>query len=785
MALSARHNRMSWTVSRLGIVLFLGTVTWLRAARISDVEVRPVPDVDAETLRQLVVGTIQSAVGSQLNLETLSEDLKRLYRLGAFQDVRYEVKEQAGGDVLLIFVVKPTPTVRKIVFEGNSKFKDRRLRSLIGHKEEVPLDEAQAARDRAALLDRYEEGGYRGTEVTTEFRPVGDTPAVDIVFTIKEAPRAKLRGVQFDGNTAFGAAVLQKTVRTHRQWWRYLWRFRNYYDKQQLALDKDLLRDLYLTKGYLDFSVVKVDEQYTSDERWVSLVFRLDEGKPYTVSAVAVEVEGGRFGQQDLLPVVTMKSGAVYSSTAEQADLKLLRGKYEPLGYLDLRCLAALDQNAGEHTVAVAYRIREGSPSRIRNVDIVGNTVTKDYVVRRELAIHPGDLGDASKIRVSKNRLSQLNYFETVEISPVATTQREDLKDLLIQLSEKHTGSLVLGAGFSTEDSLIGYLELTENNFDLRRLLNDWPPKGGGQRLRLRASLGTETSDFRVDLTEPWFLQRRLSLNTEIFRSAREYDEYDQTDTGLGARLTQPLTTFWRLSYGVRFDRVELDNFEDPPYIPGTWPAQYDTTLMDEEGSYWANRLLAGVSRDTRDDFNYPRKGWRFSFEPELVTSLLGSYSDILRLNSQVKKYIAVSRNSVLRLHAEVAVAQKISGDEVAIFDRYFAGGAGSLRGFDYREVGPVDAGEHPIGGESRFVGNVEWAYEVAGALFIYPFLDVGNVWADSFDFSPGDLNASVGVGMQLKALPLRLEYGFPILTSWDHLEGSSGHFHFNIGWSF
>jgi outer membrane protein assembly factor BamA len=136
-------------------------------------------------------------------------------------------------------------------------------------------------------------------------------------------------------------------------------------------------------------------------------------------------------------------------------------------------------------------------------------------------------------------------------------------------------------------------------------------------------------------------------------------------------------------------------------------------------------------------------------------------------------------------LNAEVGVAQKITGDDVRIFDRYFAGGAGSLRGFDYREVGPVDVGENHLGGKSRLVTNVEWAYEVAGVLFVYPFLDVGNVWEDSFDFSPGDLNASVGLGLQLKALPLRLEYGFPIVTGWDHLDGSNGRFHFNIGWSF
>ena len=206
MALSARHNGMWRTVGRLGVALMLGAAVWVRGAQISDVVVRcSVPDLEPESLRQLVLGSVQSLPGSQFNAATLSEDVKRLYRLGTFQDVRYEVEEQAGDKVLIIFLVKPTPSVNKVVFEGNSAYKDRRLRSLVEHKEGVPLDEAQVAKDKAALVDRYEEGGYHGTTVTTEYRPVADTNAVDIVFRITETPRAKLKAVRFTGNTAFEA----------------------------------------------------------------------------------------------------------------------------------------------------------------------------------------------------------------------------------------------------------------------------------------------------------------------------------------------------------------------------------------------------------------------------------------------------------------------------------------------------------------------------------------------------------------------------------------------------
>lgn len=783
MALSARHNGMWRTVGRLGVALMLGAAVWVRGAQISDVVVRcSVPDLEPESLRQLVLGSVQSLPGSQFNAATLSEDVKRLYRLGTFQDVRYEVEEQAGDKVLIIFLVKPTPSVNKVVFEGNSAYKDRRLRSLVEHKEGVPLDEAQVAKDKAALVDRYEEGGYHGTTVTTEYRPVADTNAVDIVFRITETPRAKLKAVRFTGNTAFEAGELEKTVRSRRQWWRYIFRFGNYVNEPQLAVDKDLLRDLYLTKGYLDFAVETVETKPHANGRWVTLVFHLKEGLPYKVSGVDVAVEGDRFRQDELQALVAMRAGEAYSSTVERADLAALRGKYEPLGYLDLRCASALERNAAEHTVSVTYRVREGNPSRIRDINITGNKVTQDRVIRRELAIQPGDLGDAGKIRTSKDRLSQLNYFETVEISPVAT-EREDLRDLRVQLSEKHTGTFSMGAGFSTEDAVVGYVELAENNFDIRRLFGEWPPKGAGQRLRVRTSLGTETSDFRVDFTEPWFMERRLRLNVEAFNSTRSYDEYDQTDLGLGVTLTRPLRTFWRHSYGIMVDRVKLDDFDDPPIDPLT--GEEDRTLIDEEGSYWANRVTYGIWRDTRDNFMFPHKGSRLSVNTEVVTSLLGSYSNVVRVDTRAAKYVSVFKQSVLRMNVEFAAADSVSGDEVAIFDRYFAGGANSIRGFDFREVGPVDVDEDPVGGKSRLLGNVELARELGDFMYVYVFGDVGNVWPDTFDVNPAELNASLGVGVQLKVLPVRLEYGYPILTDWDHLDDSNGRIHFNIGLSF
>ena len=782
---------------RLAAVLLVGLcVAAAQAARISDVLVRcDAPDLDPESLRQLILGSIRSTPGTEFRPKILSDDVKRLYGLGTFSDVRTELTEQSDGQVLLVFIVSPRPTVRKILVEGNKHYKDKKLLALISQQTKAPLDQVQLSKDKVAIADKYRNAGYYGTTVATELRPVKGTSSVDVVFIVKEMPRAKLKKVFFAGNTVFKSEELRKAIHTRRQWWRYVFRFGNYFNERALALDKDSLQELYATKGYLDFNVDTVEKRFSKNRKWVTVVFHINEGQPYDVSNVSIAIEGDRFTAAELRQHIKLAAGERYSSTVQKKDIKDLRDIYERLGYIDLRCYPVHDRNAAKHTVAVTYRIREGLPARIRDIFMVGNEVTRDRVIRRELAIQPGDLANMNLIRTSQKRLKNLNYFESVEITPV-DTERDDLKDLRIQLAEKRTGVFSVGAGFSTDDSVLGFVELTENNFDISRLFRNWPPKGGGQRMRLRLSLGTERSDVRLSFTEPWLMGQRLRLNVELFASTRSYDEYDQSDTGFGVTITRPLKTFWRQSIGVRVDQVTLDDFDSPPNVRNyndpsiahSWPTipRYeDRSLIEEEGDYWANRLIFGLARDTRDDFMYPRHGSKLNFGAELESAILGSYSDIVRLDARGSKFVPLFQRSVLRLRGEVSVAEDIAGDDVAIFDRYFAGGSSSLRGFDFREVGPVDAGDNPLGGKSRLLSTIELARPVGDFMYIHVFMDAGNVWEDSFEFSPSDLNASIGIGFQLMALPLRLDYGFPIITSWDHLEGQSGQIHFNIGYSF
>lgn len=746
-----------------------------------------------EALEQLVFSTIQTRKGAEFSPATLTADIAALYKTGSFSDVQTSSTTAADGSIKLLFVVTPKKTVTELAVEGNTAYKSKSLLRLLKHPINVPLDDAKLAADRMALMEKYRGGGYYGTTVTTRLTDHEDEITATLTYVIQETSRAKLKKVLFEGNTVFTDSELRENLLTKRAWWRYIFRFGNYFNDQFLQYDKDKLRELYATKGYLDFSVEDVVLQYDDNRKWVCPVFKLYEGKPYTIGKVTLN-GNKHFTSEELLAKTTSRSGEVYSSTVANQDLIAMRREYEVLGYGDLKFVPVQNLNRDTQIVDIEYRVEEGIPSRIKDILIVGNDITQDRVIRRELAIQPGDLCDAGKINLSKQRLNNLEYFESVEIFPVATPV-PDLKDLRIDLKEKRTGSVSLGAGFSSEDSVLGFLEFTETNFDVRRMFN-WPPKGAGQRFRTYVSIGSDVQNVSISLVEPALLDRNLELSTDLFLSTRYEDEYDERHMGGSVMLSWPIAfslpgtkhvEYWRMGVGLRAEQIRISDVDDDPYDDSM---EYSDDAIiynidEDEGSHWANRLILRMSRDTRDRFRFPTKGSRVLLEGELITAALGSYSNYARFHAGGDKYLPVVKDFTLKIGLDAWAATHISGDDIRIFDRYFGGGYGTIRGFKRRDVSPVNYNENPIGGLTMVMGTVELLKPIKDFMYLSVFSDIGNTWWDSFEFDPSELNMSVGVGIQFIALPIRLDYGYPVMTHGDHLDGKSGRFHFNIGYTF
>ena len=752
----------------VALVVAAGWTAAATAATVGQVQVENKNPQCGPVSTELVSGCVSLHPGGPFDAKVLAEDIRRLYATGYFSDVEAQVDPAANDTVTVIFKVASKPRVHLVLVEGNQNIKSSKITDKLTVQTETVLDDKKVADDVATIRKLYEDKGYFQSSVKSEVRPLANGREADVAYVIHEETRQKVREIQVVGNTVFTRSRLLDAMQIKTSWWRSLFGM-NYLDNEKLRQDTDAITDLYTGKGYLDFRVVKIEQVPSADQKKVTLVYHLSEGQPYTVAAV--DITGcRRFGRDELMKEVKLAKGQVYDSEVERADGDRIEARYDILGYLDLRIIPRHRQDAAAHTVEVVYEIGEGQPSKLRDIFINGNQVTQDKVIRRELAVQPGDLADNSKLKASKNRLMALNYFESVDITPQAT-ESEDEKDLQVKVKEKRTGQLMLGVGYSSDDSIVGMAEVTQANFDLF----NWPKfTGGGQRLRLRVQGGTERQDAVLSFTEPWFLDRPLRLDWDLYYRERDQDYYTQQNVGTALTLTKPITTFWRHSVGYRIEEVRLSDFDK----------DVSKSIKDEEGNYTVSAVLYRIQRDTRDNALNPTQGSRVALTAEAEPSFLGSYADIYHLDLEAAKYFPVYNKCVIKLEGQLGVVDNWGDEEPALFDRLYAGGDNSIRGFKRRAVGPYDDYDNPIGGQSLARGTVEFLYPIYDMVRGSVFSDFGNVWADSYDYQ-GDFNVTVGPGLllDLPIGPIRLYYGFPIVKQQDNL--GDGRFSFSMGYFF
>ncbi|MFW5802318.1 MAG: outer membrane protein assembly factor BamA [Verrucomicrobiota bacterium] len=734
---------------------------------IREIDVQP-PAV-AETYGEMIDANMTTEVGERLDPKVLSEDIKRLYKTGKFQTVETRVTSIKDGAARLILDVEIRPVVRRIEVKGNQRLKDKKIRREIEHGEGAVLDEEQLSQDAEKIRSLYRDKGYVETKVTFEKEEIG-ADAVDVVFQIAESGRSKVRKVTFEGNSVFSGRQLRKTIQTRAKWLAYLFNT-GFLHEAELTADRQRLQERYADAGYLDFVISDIEREYSDNRNWVRLHFDLEEGQPYTVSDVSVS-GNQKFGAEELLELIPLEEGERFRRQAERDGAQAINNKYHQQGYLEARATPERDVNPAEHTVAVQYQIMEGVPSTIREIHIEGNRITEDRVIRRELGVYPGEPADKRKIDAAKKRLRNLGHFSSAEIMPLVTEEADE-RDLRVVVEETETGRLMLGGGFSTDDDLVGMFEVSQSNFSL---LN-WPTfRGAGQKLRLRAQLGTERNDFVLSFVEPWLFHKRLRLSADLYARDREYDEYTEEKAGVTLSLARSWRKNWRQSIGVRFEDISLTDF-----------STNSNDLLDEEGDYGHHALLVSLTRDTRDSFRNPRRGSRLRISTELMSEAWGSYGDVYRLRGTLHRYFPLFEESALKIGGEIANADGLDGDRVPIIDRYFAGGSNSLRGFELRDVGPLDpVTDDPLGGQSLLLGGIELRVPLVEMVIGRAFFDFGNVWEDSAEWNLSELNASVGLGVELRLPigPVTLDYGIPVVTEQDQLD-DGGRLHFNMGYTF
>jgi outer membrane protein insertion porin family len=766
-------------MKKIVFVLFtLLTAFAVQAEVIKDIQI--VNDVGVSYDISSVAAFTSFKVGEQvaereLILSSIANDVNVMRESGRYSYVNARMDVEPDG-VTLIYTVVNKHKLRRLAVAGAENMRNRKVRK----KSELELgqfaDDATFAQAATKIKTAYRDFWYPDTTVTWESFTDDKLGIVDVVFNIKEGRKLKIKHIVFEGNEGIPDKDLRKVMQQKQKKWYSFITGSGKYKPENVDMDVFAIKSLYMNAGYLD---VTVSDPVLEDSKpkKSKLTMTINEGKRYrigTLSLTGMET----FPSQEIRRGIRLNPGDIAAYEAVSAGSETIRSFYGNRGYVRTSVRPVFDADAEKGTVDIRYEIGEGSVGYINKVNISGNERTQDKVIRREMVIYPGDKYNRSRVQTSENRLRNLNYFEMVTSSEEAAGE-SDQYDLNIQVKEKSTGQFSAGVGFSSVDAIVGYIELSQGNFDYKT----WPPIGAGQKFKIRAQLGTERNDLDISFVEPWFMDRKLSFGIDLFHRESRYfsDDYDQKNDGMRFSLGKPLSRFSRGTLAYTLEQFEVFDVD----------ALASKAIKDEEGKRLKSGLDFTWTRDTRNNFFMPSRGNKTSITPYFAGGPLGAETDIYGARIRSTQYWPLFAGTVLNIRGQVESVENYGdSDTVPIFDRLFLGGSYTLRGFEYRDVGPKEGlGGEPVGGNSMAYTTVEYTAPIWNKVRGAIFYDVGFVNRDSLDFSTSDYNDNWGLGIRLDlpGFPLNLDYAWPITYDEDPLsdQDGKGRFNFLIGHSF
>lgn len=718
--------------------------------------------------RQRILAQLRTAVGREYSDIVAEQDIRNLYQTGQVQNVRIFGQPQGNG-VKVIVAVQTRALVNEIEIEGATRISAKALRKKIKLKVNAPVNEDALGTARQEIIDSYRAKGYNDVDVQYRIDTNEARGTSRVVYTINEGAKGTVSDIQFEGNRAFSDRVLRKQMKTKRKSLIAFIDKSGRLDEAQLQQDLDAVREWYQDHGYIDVTIGDI-QRVRRDGR-MTLLIPVVEGTKYYVGNIAIKGEKVTT-EAKIRTLLKLKEGGVYSPKTVREDAKKISDGYGSGGYVDL-VVTPQGTPTSQGKIDVTFDIQEGERSFVQRINISGNIRTKDKVIRREVLIAPGDIYNTVRVDTSKKRLDNLGYFSRVETYP-QDTGVPGRKDLMVEVEEKRTGSLNFGAGFSTVDSVVGFAEITQGNFDI----TNWPNfTGGGQKFRTRIQFGSQRKDLVVSLTEPYFLDRPLSLGGEAFyREASFFStQYDQRNFGFSITARKGITRFLSANLEYRLEQIDIFNVS----------SDASDAIRSEKGARTKSQITPSLVFDSRDNPFLTRTGRRVSFTPFVSGGFLGGDTQLYGFDLQASQYFHLPYDMILLLNGEIAgVDTWGNGKNVPIFDRLFLGGANDLRGFAYRDVSPRDVKGEPLGGQTLARGTVEVTFPIIEKARFAVFYDAGFVESGAFDYSGSNMASDAGIGLRLDLPigPIRIDYGIPIQAAGN---STSGHFNFNVGYQF
>jgi len=715
-------------------------------------------------------------------IKKITKDTDLISKSGIFSYVNSSLIEDKDG-FIVVYKIKPKYRLRKLIINGAEKISNKKIKEKSNLVLGSYVDEVDFENSVLNIQKAYKEYWYPYADVTWKSKSNSDLGVVDLSLNIVEGKKLSIKKIDFKGNYLVESKVLKNIISQKERNFLSFITDSGMFDPESANSDTKRIKTFYLNKGFLDVqvSLLEIDEKNPLSTK---LTFLIDEGRHYKIRSYKI-VGVKSFEIEELKKRINLVSGDEASKYKIDSVSEAIRAFYGNRGYINTNVKTVYDTNPNSGEIDITYSLNEGKKSTISDVIITGNKRTLDHVIRREVVVIPGEEFNRSRLIATKNRLLNLNYFKKVDVSP-KPSKVENFHDVIIDLEEKPTGQFNAGIGMSSMDSLIGYVDISQGNFKY----NTWPPIGGGQKFQVRIQAGSYRNDLEFSFSEPWFMDRKLSFGINAYhRESRYFSEvYDQINDGLRLSLGQPLSRDLRHSISYKIEQYQVKNADSAPQF-----------IQDEEAQ--GKRLSSGaeylLTFDTRNKSFGATRGNKTIVSPYVNGGIFGGDIDLYGLKLRTTHFTPLIWNMVFvsRLQIE-SVDSYNEMNSIPIFDKLFLGGTYSLRGYDFRDIGPREinaltgqiTSNESIGGLTSAFASTELTFplwnKVRGALFY----DWGIVNEESWDFNTDLFNDNVGIGLRLElpGFPLQLDYGWPINYNKEE-RGESGKpkFNFLMGYSY
>ncbi|MGB2930120.1 MAG: outer membrane protein assembly factor BamA [Desulfobacterales bacterium] len=707
--------------------------------------------IEADAIKRI----IKTKPGDVYIAKSLSQDLKAVYSMGYFEDIRIDAEESPQGKVI-IFRVMEKASIRIIRFQGNKLYKDDEIKENLSIRTGSILNIFKVRSNIKRIEDLYKEKNYHNVKVTYTIHQLENNQA-DLEFVIQEGENVLIRHIIFEGNNAYTDKKLKKMLATSEKGFFSWMTSSGELNRENLEQDIAKLSAFYYNNGYIQARVGEPQIKFL--ENWIDITIKIDEGPRFKVSKV--DVTGDLIlSEEELKEKLKITKETYYNREIVRNDVLALTDLYSDEGYAHAEINPRIDKNFDELMINITYVVAKRNQVYFENIIIGGNKKTRDKVIRRELKVYEQELFSGKGLKGSVRNLYRLDYFEDIKVDTVKGTA-DDKMILKIDVTEKPTGTFSFGAGYSTTENVFGMASISQNNLF-----------GRGQILSLDAQLGGTTTLYRLNFTEPWLFDIPLSARLDLYDWETDYDTYDKNSRGGGVRFSYPVYDFVRAYIGYNYELADIENISDDA----------SESIKELEGENATSSITTSLVYDSRNRRFNPTKGSRHSISVEYAG--LGGDVAFTKYLGETGWYIPVFKDIVTFLHGEIGYVQENSGGILPDYERFYLGGLNSLRGYDWQDIYVLDEDQKEIGGNKYIQFNAELLFPllkkqgVVGLLFY----DTGNVYNDGESIELGNLRQTAGFGFRWYSPmgPIRLERGYVIDS-----EGSGAQWEFGMGTSF